>query len=213
MAPIGRRDGLQRYIVAEIPRGSKIYVKSLGAWFEVDKDYARTIAAQVDGLDDATDELDLPTWSQQSEGDYAAQVADERGWALLDAELIHHGGPHQKIELCDLLTTEDNHVCIKRASSSATLSHLFNQAAVTCELYRNDDEFRRKAEEKIPEVAPGRAMPDLSSPRFVYAIGTSKDGPLSETLFFFSKLTLVAKAAEIRGRGGQVATARIRTDP
>lgn len=209
---IGRRDPLQRYIVAEIPRRSKLYVKSLGTWFEVDKDYAQSISAQVDAIEDVTNDLALPTWRNQSEGRYAAMVAADRGWTLLDAKTIRHGGPHQQIELCDLLTAADDHVCIKRASSSATLSHLFNQAAVTCELYRNDPEFRRKAEKKIAEVAPGRAMPDLSSLRFVYAVGSPKNGPLSETLFFFSKLTLIAKATEIRGRGGRVATARILTD-
>jgi uncharacterized protein (TIGR04141 family) len=135
-------------------------------------------------------------------------VAEEKGWVLLDANPIHHGGSNQP-ELCDLLTDTDDRVCVKRAESSATLSHLFNQAAVVSELYRSDGDFRRKAKEKLSSVAPDRPFPDLDTPRFVYAIGTAKPGQLAESLFFFSKLTLVAKATEIRGRGWRVDVAKI----
>lgn len=205
----GSRDPLARYLVAELPRGDKLYVHSLGSWFEVDKDYAKSITKQVAALEDLTEELELPDWDRGDEADYSASVAADRGWVLMDAKFVLHGGRDQKIEVCDLLTDDDDHVCIKRAESSATLSHLFNQAAVVSELYRNDDEFCRKVQEKLESLAPGRPFPDLAAPRFVYAIGTTKPGPLSTSLFFFSKLTLVVKAAEIRGRGSRVALARI----
>lgn len=205
----GSRDPLLRYLVAEISQGDKLYVRSLGSWFEVDKDYVTSITRQVAAIDDVTGHLRLPTWKGGDEGVYSSDVALSRGWTLLDQKVIPHGGRDQKIELCDLLTSEDDHVCIKRAESSATLSHLFNQASVVSELYRNDADFVRKAKDKLHSVAPGRAFPDLTSPRFVYAIGTVKPGSLSASLFFFSKLTFVAKAAEIRGRGCRVALARI----
>jgi uncharacterized protein (TIGR04141 family) len=205
----GSRDPLSRYLVAELLRTEKLYVHSLGSWFEVDRDYAATITRQVAALDDLTEELGLPEWDGRDEADYSEMVAAQRGWVLMDAQFIHHGGRDQKIEVCDLLTNDDEHLCVKRAESSATLSHLFNQAAVVSELYRNDDEFCRKAKDKLESLAPGRSFPDLVSPRFVYAIGTTKPGPLADSLFFFSKLTLVAKATEIRGRGSRVALAKI----
>lgn len=205
----GSREPLERYLVAELPQGDKLYVFSLGSWFEVDKDYVASITRQVAALEDLTKHLRLPNWNGEDEGVYSKAVAADRGWVLMDAKFIHHGGRNQKLEVCDLLTDEDDHICIKRAESSATLSHLFNQAAVVSELYRNDPEFCRKVEEKLKSRSPGRALPDLTAPRFVYAIGTTKPGPLSTSLFFFSKLSLVAKATEIRGRGSRVALAKI----
>lgn len=211
----GSRDPLRRYLVAELIRPEGLFVHSLGAWFKIDTDYAKSITRQVANLDDATELLQMPLWTRTSNGQskkeasYNADVADEKGWVLLDDRHVYHGGRDQKIEICDLLTDSDEHVCVKRAESSATLSHLFNQAAVTCELYRSDAEFRRKAAAKLDAVAPGRQLPDLTSPRFVYAIGTTKPGTLADSLFFFSKLALVAKAAEIQGRGARVAVARI----
>lgn len=206
----GSREPLRRYLVAELQRSGKLYVHSLGSWFEIDTDYAASITRQVAALQDVTAELDLPVWDDDcDEGDYNRAVAEQKSWVLLDANLIHHGGRDQKIEWCDFLTDRDDHVCVKKAASSATLSHLFNQAAVVSDLYRNDGAFLSKAEQKLDSVAPGRPFPDLTSPRFVYAIGTKKRGPLAESLFFFSKLTLVAKATEIRGRGCRVAVAKI----
>jgi uncharacterized protein (TIGR04141 family) len=210
----GSRDPLRRYLVAELTRPEGLFVHSLGSWFKIDTDYAKSITRQVASLEDATDVLQLPPWTRTSDGEYDetsynVDIADERGWVLLDGRRVFHGGPHQQVEICDLLTDDDEHICVKRAESSATLSHLFNQAAVTCALYRSDPEFRRKAVAKLESVAPGRKFPDLASPRFVYAIGTTKPGPLAESLFFFSKLALVANATELQGRGAQVALARI----
>jgi uncharacterized protein (TIGR04141 family) len=205
----GRRDELTRYLVAELPRRGQLYVFSLGSWFEVASDYAESISRQVAALEHVTTRLRLPQWRSETEGDYSARVAAKRGWTLLDADLIRHGGRNQQIEVCDILTDDDQHICIKRADSSATLSHLFNQASVVSDLYRNDPEFRRKVEAKVHSIAPSRAPIDFENPQFVYAIGTPKTGPLAETLYFFSKLSLLAKTAEIRARGHRVALAKI----
>jgi uncharacterized protein (TIGR04141 family) len=205
----GSRDPLRRYLVAEISRSKKLYVHSLGSWFEIGMDYATSITTQVAALDDVTDELALPAWENCDEKAYNNDVAQRKGWVCLDGKSILHGGSNQKIELCDLLTDGNDHVCVKKAASSATLSHLFNQAGVVSNLYRNDPAFLTKAKEKLESIAPGRTFPDLISPRFVYAIGTTKQGSLANTLFFFSKLALVAKVAEIRSRNHRVAIARI----
>jgi uncharacterized protein (TIGR04141 family) len=212
------RDPLRRYVVAEVRRGDDLYVHSLGSWFRIDADYAASITRQVAEIPDVTDVLGLPSWGRETDGKYAGthhetsynkRTAQDLNWVLFDDDSIPHGGRNQKIELCDLLDDSDRHIFLKRAKSSATLSHLWAQAAVTCELYRNDSAFVEKAYRKLETLSPGRAFPDLTRPSFVYAIGTKKVGPLCDTLFFFSKLALVAKYAELRGRGADVSLARV----
>lgn len=212
------RDSLRRYVVAEVKRSDGLYIHSLGSWFKIDVDYATSITRQVAEIPDVTEVVDLPAWRRETHGrwvgrhhetSYNKRTARDRQWVLFDDDDIYHGGQDQKLELCDFLDDDDRHICLKRAKSSATLSHLWAQAAVICELYRNDVEFVQKAHAKLEQLSPGRKFPDLKRPSFVYAIGTDKDGPLCDTLFFFSKLALLAKYTELRGRGADVALARV----
>jgi uncharacterized protein (TIGR04141 family) len=212
------RDSLRRYAVTEVRLGDDLYVHSLGAWFKIDTDYAASITRQVADIEDVTDLLDIPPWRRETTGKHAGKhhetefnkrAANMKHWILFDDDPIRHGGPDQKIELCDLLSDDDRHICLKRAKSSATLSHLWAQAAIVCDLYRQDEVFVQKAVDKLHSLAPGRKFPDLTRPLFVYAIGTADPRPLSESLFFFSKLALVASYTELRGKGASVALARV----
>jgi len=207
-AVVSRRATLRQYLVAEIQRGDKTYVLSLGHWFEVDTTYIGKLHRQLAELADVTDELALPAWGpKEVEKDYNVRVAAAKGWASLDRKAIDLGR-YQRVEVCDLLTPDHRLICVKRASSSSTLSHLFSQGSVAADLLADSPEFFTKVEEQL-RIQGDIAVPSRSEGTFVYAIGTNSTEPLASSLFFFSKVNLLQHARLIRRLGYRVAIARI----
>ena len=106
------------------------------------------------------------------------------------------------------MTPDGDFVHIKSMESSATLSHLFGQGTVSARLFRAHGEYRRRVEERFR----GRYGTDLEQRadlRVVFAIGTPKDGPLSESLFFFSLVNLAQHKQMLDAMGYRVAVCRI----
>ena len=96
------------------------------------------------------------------------------------------------MELCDVLTTDNTYIHIKPYSSSATLSHLFNQAVVSAELVLGDPLFVGKANEKIKErtANPGFLIDTSGNrPTIILAIISSDDDERPH-IPFFSKVAL-----------------------
>ena len=96
------------------------------------------------------------------------------------------------MELCDVLTTDNTYIHIKPYSSSATLSHLFNQAVVSAELVLGDPLFVGKANEKIKErtANPGFLIDTSGNrPTIILAI-ISSDNDERPHIPFFSKVAL-----------------------
>ena len=131
------RHNLRSYAQTECELDGTQYLLSAGQWFEVNTDFAAGVERQLQQIDDITDELALPPWDAAAlkidhgdpttEGSYNKLVSSARGFALLDKDLVHFG-PHEKLEIADLLTPGSHLLCVKAASSSSTLSHLIAQA-------------------------------------------------------------------------------------
>lgn len=156
-----------------------------------------------------TGHLALPDWrTSEDEGAYNDRAAHERGWALLDKANFQIGGPNQKIEICDLLTAGLHMICVKKRTRSATLSHLFSQGSVSADLYRGEPTYRDRVRAAVPANSDGDQA-SSEEPTIVYAIATDRPGVLIDSLFFFSKVNLVAHAKDIRRRGLKVGIAKI----
>ncbi|MEY9911403.1 uncharacterized protein (TIGR04141 family) [Catenulispora sp. MAP12-49] len=211
---VGKRQALDAFLVCELELSRKVFVLSLGNWFEVNRDYVEKINADVRLIDDITSVIALPDWRKtEDEGTYNERVAKARHWTLLDTEKeqFRIGGPNQRNEICDLLTPRLEMICVKKRTKSATLSHLFAQGAVSADLYRGEPIYRERVHAKAPALPPGTPEPD--TPVIVYAIGTDLPGSAHDSLFFFSKVNLVAQAREVRRRGLGVAIAKIQIVP
>lgn len=207
---VGYRKPLKEYIVCELDRGDKTYVLSLGDWFEANRDYVLAISTEVAALDDLTDVLSLPDWQpSEDEGEYNHRVAAERGWALMDKKNFAIGGPNQKIEICDLLTPALQMLCVKKRTKSATLSHLFSQGSVSADLYRGEDIYRQRVRDILGTELGVDISSIVSEPTIVYAIATDRPGSVTDSLFFFSKVNLVAHARAIRRRGLKIGLLKI----
>lgn len=190
------------------------YLYSLGNWYEITADYQ-------DRIDDRISDFSVfslpPINYDQAEGDYNRIVATDQGYKLLDKDLIRIGR-RDRIEAADLLTKQWEFISVKLAHkrmSSSTLSHLFAQGSVSAILLSQDENYREKLLEQIPEQweTPPFSTKKVSESdiTFVYAISTDDEQPLYERLPLFSKITLVNHAEEIRKLGFEVKLCRIET--
>jgi len=215
---IDRKYDLYDYVQVEIDHSDgHRYALTSGAWFRIDRNYLNEIEAYVAALDDVSDQLTLEDWrpseltvkkkDDTAEGLYNENLAKLRSWALLDKKNLLLGG-YRKIEICDLLTPERQLLCVKRASKSSTLSHLFAQANVSASLM-HEPRYQDRLMEALRTLRAEAAYGQRGDWTFVYAIATSKPGRLSKSLFFFSKVNLVTAARGIVALGYKVALARI----
>jgi uncharacterized protein (TIGR04141 family) len=211
---IDKRYDLYDYVQAEVPRADARYVLTAGTWFRVSDDYVAQIHEYVRDIDDLTGQLALPDWDRTLlkadpddktlEGSYNIIAARDLGCALLDKKNVHIGGPHQKIGICDLLSTEKQLICVKQASRSSTLSHLFAQGGVSASLM-NDMLYQRHVMAHLRTLDTQAVYGTPSDWTFIYAIAIDKPGRLADSLFFFSQANLVTHARDIRSRGFRVA--------
>lgn len=221
---IGRAHDLREYAQYETASddGSSRYVLNSGIWFRVSASWIKQVAESVAQIKDITSDLNLPPWileelkpansSETIEGNYNRKLADDRHYALMDKNCAHIGGPNQKVEVCDVLTSDKNLICVKRATRSSTLSHLFAQASVSARLMP-EPKYQEHMLKDFRTIVPGADYDGPSGWTFTYAIATDKIGPLSESLFFFSKVNLLTHYEDIRSRGFTVALARIEIPP
>lgn len=218
---VDKQHELYDYIQVEVPRSDGRYVLTAGRWFRVSNDYVEDIHRRVAIIEDRTDVLNLPTWKKKelsedesdhtAEGSYNKIVAKRPECALLDKKNFYIGGPSQKVEICDVLTVQKELICVKIASSSSTLSHLFSQGSVSASLMHIPD-YQARVLDHLAELDPDPEFGERGDWTFVYAIATEKDGPLSQNLFFFSQVNLVNHYDLIDGRGYNVALAKIEVE-
>lgn len=207
------RDPLHRYLVAQVDHEEATYVLSLGQWFRVDKDYIAGVREKVRRLPDVTNDLRLPVWTTafKTEALYNKHAGQERKWLVLDTVPFHPESRTGKLEVCDLLSRERDFIHVKDMRDSATLSHLFSQGSVSATVFTSDSDHASEVKKRFHDFYGARHAFDQakSRPRVVYAIATSRQGALADTLFFFSVVNLLQHVENVRGAGFDVALCRI----
>ncbi|PPF39658.1 DUF6119 family protein [Pseudoclavibacter sp. AY1H1] len=215
---VDRVHPLKSYVQTEVQFQGEDFLLSAGLWFAVRKDFSSTVQSQVDRIADLTDELSLPVWDAKvladdsrdktAEGSYNIATAETEGYALLDKKLVIFSA-YERLEISDLLTPAGQLLCVKSASSSATLSHLVAQAINSAGAW-GDVRYQDKLGEAWVSLH-GDATSSLGREEavFVLAIATPKPGPLRESLFFFAKVQVANCARLLERAGFRVALARI----
>lgn len=199
-----------RCLQAEVQMNQKSYLLSAGKWYQIDEAFVESIDRVV--RDIPAIDLGMPEYQDLTEGDYNKRVARQSGgcFALLDADTVRHGGSKSQIEFCDLYSRDRDLIHLKRYSSSATLSHLFSQAAVSGQSFKSDVEFRQKANAKLP---PSLRIPDVIKPldqdQYRVVIGIIGGPGASDKLPFFSRVTLKNSYVQLRAYGYRVAISHI----
>ena len=133
---------------------------------------------------------------------------------LVDAKNINHGGGYSKIEFCDVYSIDKEMFHIKRYSGSSVLSHLFAQGCNSARRLLSDDTFRKKVNAIIPKSfeLPVSDSPNASDYTVIFGIISERAGEVPANLPFFSKLTLMRAANELRLMGIKVCVAGIQSN-
>lgn len=210
--PTTKANALYDFFVYETDYNKRIYTITAGDWFLIDNDYAATTRKKLREITDSTSTLALPDMaSGEIEGDYnkrLKQVNDS--WHLLDCRNVTVEEPHQKVEVCDLLTSDNQFLCIKKMHRSSTLSHLFSQGSVSATLLHDSKKYREDVTAKVSLNNES----DLLNPQptFVFCIATERKGVIADEMFLFSAINLVNHARTITRLGYKVAVAKITID-
>lgn len=214
---VDRSYPLRDYVQAEVDHGGRRFVLTSGVWFEVAADFVTEVHDFVASIPDITTSLNLPPWPESAwkdvnaptgEGAYNEHVAAARGFALMDKKNVTVTG-RQRVEMCDLLTANRQLVCVKRASRSSSLSHLFAQGSVSASLMHEPPYAEHVHKSLLTVNSQAAQSYNPADWMFVYAIATDKPGPLADTLFFFSQVHLRTHVKHITERGYKVALARV----
>lgn len=181
-------------LYGEVELNGRAYCVNNGRWFCIDRDFVNQINAEYESMPVSSRTFLPHSATHKKENDYtvAFVASDPEHLLCMDAKLIYYGGGQSKVELCDVLTTDNTFIHIKPYTSSAALSHLFNQAVVSTELVLGDPVFVGKANEKIGERTQNpQFLIDRNGdrPTIILAILSKEDGERPQ-IPFFSKVAL-----------------------
>ena len=178
-------------IFTEVELHGKTYILSNGKWYEIENNFTNQVKADFDSIPDST--VDLIDHTSGDDEEIYNQAASKAivGSCCMDQNFIMHGGGHNKIEFCDILTSDKKIIHVKKYGGSSVLNHLFAQGVVSAELLIGDEDFRFLLNTKLPrghKLRNSKNRPDPTEYEIVYAIISSSSRTLD--IPFFSKVSL-----------------------
>lgn len=214
--PISRRLAADQWVTAEIRQDVASYFRSQGQWYEIGAEYVTVIEDRITELLARPSSVALPEWPGGADHDeawYNARAAQQDGFVLLDQRTVHttrfRGGG---LEIADILGPGGELICVKKASKTAPLNHLFAQGRVAVETLRFDAAARSKLVAKTPDDHPVDRT--FRSPTVVYAILLKNGQKLtSDSLFAFAKVSLLQAATALEGMGARLEVVGIAREP
>ncbi|MBK8078168.1 MAG: TIGR04141 family sporadically distributed protein [Kineosporiaceae bacterium] len=179
------------------------------AWYEIGAHYLTTLVSEIEDLVADGPDLDLPAWQQgQEERGYNEHVQScRRGFICLDRQgVVTQLHRRNGVEICDLLGPDDELIHVKRAASSAPLSHLFNQGLVSAQSLTYDKQARAGFAAKVRERGGGRQVNEDFVPRtVVFAIQLKAGEAVTpRSLFPFAQVALRQAARGLHELGATV---------
>jgi uncharacterized protein (TIGR04141 family) len=202
---ISRKLAADQWFTAELADDAVRYFYWQGQWYEIGAEYLSVIEDRIAELLARPSGVVLPPWPDgMPEGRYNELVAKQDGYILLDQKNVHtdrfRGGG---LEIADALGSAGQLICVKKASKTAPLNHLFAQGRVAVETLRFDAVAREKLLAKLP--ADHLVDRTFRTPTVVYGV-LLKDGlPLTaDSLFAFAKVSLLQAATALEGMGARL---------
>lgn len=194
------------WLEADICYDGKHYFLLDGNWYELGDRYLAAVRRQIIELLSKPSAVTLPPWQLGTEEkDYNKDAADVTGFICMDRDGVQTRLHRRNgVEVCDLVGDHIELVHVKKASSSAPLSQLFQQAVVSTMALRYTPEAVTLFAQKVREKSAGRVTihPDWRPAKVVFAILLKKGEPLTvETLFPFAQISLL-HTVEVLNRHG-----------
>lgn len=208
-----RKLSADQWLTAEFADDLVRYFYCQGQWYEIGAEYLTVIEERIAELLNRQSDVVLPPWPDgMDEGHYNKLVAEQDNYVLLDQKTVHterfRGGG---LEIADALGPRGELVCVKKASKTAPLNHLFAQARVAVETLRLDAAARAKLVAKLPDDHPVDRT--FRTPTVVYGIHFKDGLPLTpDSLFAFAKVSLLQAATALDGMGARLEIVSIPRD-
>lgn len=207
---------IYKCVYVEIDKGNEKFLFNGGKWYKIQNDFVDRTNKDFNKIEHSS--LSLPEYSGGGEEGYNKAVATNQKdkFALLDKNIIFHGGGHGQIEVCDLFSTDKHLIHIKIYSGSSILSHLFSQGYVSGRLLQLDSEFRKKVKGKLKapfnNLIEVDTRPDDKEYTIVYAIISEDKKSDKLHLPFFSRVNLNNIYKTLKGYGYNVELLKINVD-
>lgn len=150
------RWSVYRCIIAELDINKKSYCLNNGKWYKIENDFVKRINYEYKSMPLSNIPCipyDSKGYKEYGEDNYNSELVASLSNARLlhkTGEIPYGGGQGNKIEVCDVMTSDKTLIHIKRNGGSSLLSHLFNQAAVSAEALL-DENFRTKFYQKLAD--------------------------------------------------------------
>lgn len=152
-------------ITAEVDLNGKTYLLNESKWFEIEDSFSAELKqlkidiAQNSESYQSANLIPYKSSVHKTEGGYNEACAKTGLFNLWDKQLV------EKVEVCDLWSAKKEFIHVKKYSSSAVLSHLFNQGLVSATLMCRSNDFKKKVEAKgICTLSKPFASPESFSP-------------------------------------------------
>ncbi|MDR1694850.1 MAG: TIGR04141 family sporadically distributed protein [Lactobacillaceae bacterium] len=172
---------------------NKTYMLINKGWYEINQDFLTNTNNKFSNFFSQSSGINYIDYNHDDEQKYNEALALNTGFLCLDRKMVSYGGKTSRIEVCDLLDIQNNHLIhIKRYSGSSVLSHLFAQGLISAESLIGDKNFVKKAEKKIKDKYPASNFSfgsNIRNFKIVYAI-IAKPQNSTVDIPFFSKVNL-----------------------
>lgn len=137
-------------IIAEIDYKDNVYCLNFGKWYKVSHDYVNLVKEYYNQI--PIYNIDFPYANGEREEKYNEKLNKcFKNSILLDRKNVKTSEMNSSVEVCDVLTDNNELIHVKKNGGSSYLSHLFNQAVVSGTLLFDVD-FRNEVNRKIQKT-------------------------------------------------------------
>ncbi|MBN9791796.1 hypothetical protein DMP17_24790 [Pseudonocardia sp. TMWB2A] len=223
--PMSRKISVDKWVSFECDFDGGRFVMQRGRWFNIGEAYIEMLNTKVSQVLAEEADLHLPEWPREwktkratgkryvdraNEGTYNEWAArSDSDLICMDKKMISTELHPRGFEACDLLHKDGTLVHVKRLDDSVSASHLFNQAVVAVESLRRQPDARVAFLRKVDEISNGDfSLPATYSPERVILAFTG-GGSVADSIFTFSKITLVRCAQRLGDMGVELQIARL----
>lgn len=198
-----------RCLNGEVSHNQTRYILNDGQWYKVKPSFYVEVCSYFNSIDISN--LPFPNYQGQLEGPYLRSIANGVDFGLLDQQWVRPNGVSNNLEFCDLLSSCNGIIHVKKYGSSAVLNHLFAQAFQSIEMLINSPEVLIQVNQHLANTSLSLNFNPSASPReqrIILAIMDHSPGSLD--IPFFAKVNLRHYVRKIKSMGFNVEMAKIR---
>lgn len=197
---------LYNCLIGEIELDNKMYCLNFGKWYVLDNDFVGETNEYYENI--LLVDYDFPDNNNSREDEYNSLLnTNLKDSILMDKETVRLDGMGKSsIEVCDVFSSNNELIHIKKNGGSSYLSHLFNQASVSAEMLL-DESFRKKVNSKFKKEIFDN---DFNAKNYTVIMGiiTNKNEK-RPSIPFFSKVSIRYAIDGLKRKGYNVKLANI----